>query len=254
MNQRENYWDSKSLRSRFVDDFRDRVEGATLDAVARMIVEIDRPEEVMEVGVRFLSKSLAAGRVDVGLGAAREVGYEADVEFREDEAIPSILGLELPNGSEVLQRVWRSAEPIAYDDVARNPLVEDLRDAFAAVESKAMLAQRLDYRGKPFGVVCVDEVERGRTWSAGEQRFVQRFCEDFFAPLLHFSRRLSGRKKPSPAELEAVRLAARGLSYKEIAAELGKSIRTVEFQLRSARQKTGAANIVDLVRQCEPWL
>lgn len=58
----------------------------------------------------------------------------------------------------------------------------------------------------------------------------------------------------TPAELEVVRLAADGLSYSEIADALNKSIRTVDNQLRSAREKLGARNQVDLVRLAAPLL
>ena len=84
---------------------------------------------------------------------------------------------------------------------------------------------------------------------------MQTFVQRVFAPLLHLNAKLrSPQGRPTPAELAAVRLAARGLSYKEIASALDKSPRTIEAQLRNAKRRTGAANIVDLVRRCQPWL
>ena len=58
----------------------------------------------------------------------------------------------------------------------------------------------------------------------------------------------------SPAELDAIRLAARGLSYKQIAKQLGKSVRTIEHQLRHARQRMDASNQADLIMKCSAWL
>jgi two-component system response regulator FixJ len=54
--------------------------------------------------------------------------------------------------------------------------------------------------------------------------------------------------KLSPREREVLELAARGLTSREIAAELGISPRTVEVHRASVMHKTGAANVADLVR------
>lgn len=51
------------------------------------------------------------------------------------------------------------------------------------------------------------------------------------------------------AEVEAVRLAAHGLTYAEIAQQLQKSVRTIDNQLRSARAKLGARNQIELVQR-----
>ena len=250
--------DSRSLRERFLDNHRGRVASPTLDAVGHMVLEVDRIDRVMEIGLAHLGKSTNSGRVDVGFGSARRRYFSAAAEYVQDAGErPSMMGLKLPNTQEVLQRVWRSRVPVPYDDVANNHSVAPLRDAFAAVEAKAMLAQRLEDGGQSFGIVCVDELDYGRFWTASEQEFLHDFCRNFFGPILNISRQLNAKRntsRPSPAELEAIRMAAQGMGYKEIAVALEKSVRTIEFQLRSARQKTGASNQAELVRLCERWL
>jgi DNA-binding CsgD family transcriptional regulator len=52
----------------------------------------------------------------------------------------------------------------------------------------------------------------------------------------------------SPREQEILRLAARGLTSREIAGELGISPRTVEVHRAAVMHKTGAHNVADLVR------
>jgi DNA-binding CsgD family transcriptional regulator len=91
-------------------------------------------------------------------------------------------------------------------------------------------------------------------------RGVSDFCETFLGPLIGISRRWHEAsryqivKKPTKAELKAIELAANELSYKQIAHELGKSIRTIENQLRSARETLNAVNQAELIRKCEIWL
>lgn len=52
----------------------------------------------------------------------------------------------------------------------------------------------------------------------------------------------------SPREQEVLHLAARGLTSREIAAELGISPRTVEVHRAAVMHKTGAGSVADLVR------
>ncbi|MEO0425199.1 MAG: helix-turn-helix transcriptional regulator [Pseudomonadota bacterium] len=254
-------WDGRALRSHFLDSYVGKFPNQTLDTVGHMLLQVDRTRQVMQVGVAHLARTLKAGRVDIGFGHARHPTYAAAAESFLDEGDdrPSMVDRELPNGHHVIQRVWRSATPVAYDDVPNNAEVAPMREAFAAVHARAMLAQRLavdDHQGA-FGLICVDELDYGRRWKAAEHSLLHEFCSTFFAPILAVSLELSapvGITKPSPAELDAIRLAATGQSYKAIAYSLGKSIRTIETQLRNARQKVGAANQAELVRICEAWL
>lgn len=251
-----NSWDSKTLRTRFLDSNRHLFAQETLNAVAHMLIEIDRHEHVMEIALSYLAQHLAVGRVDIGFGSHRLKLYSTAAEHLADGA-PSMFGIDLPNKSQVLQRVWLSPNPIAYHDIRNNPLIGGLQESFKQVGSRAILAQRLDDEEGAYGIVYIDDLESGRTWQSSEQCFVMQFCQIFLAPVLSISRRINTQQhtdKPSPAELDAVRLAAQGLSYKQIAATLNKSIRTIEFQLRSARSKTGASNQTELVQRCQYWL
>ena len=148
--------------------------------------------------------------------------------------------------------------PVAYDDVAVGNSLGSLKESFLGSGAKAMLAQSLRTSdGKAYAVMCADDMVHRRRWSTQDRATMARFGQTFFGPILGVSRELehpNAGAKPSPAELDAIRLAARGATYKEIADELGKSVRTVEFQLRSARQKMNAANQADLVRRCQHWL
>ncbi|MBF3226145.1 helix-turn-helix domain-containing protein, partial [Pseudomonas aeruginosa] len=49
------------------------------------------------------------------------------------------------------------------------------------------------------------------------------------------------------SEIEVARLVAKGLSYKEIARIRRRSFSTIDHQLRSIRQKTGASSTSALV-------
>ena len=57
-----------------------------------------------------------------------------------------------------------------------------------------------------------------------------------------------------PRERQVLQLIAGGQTCKQIASELGKSVRTIENQLRSARETLNAANQAELISKCEIWL
>ena len=250
-------FEPKRLRARFVDPFIRDLPARTLDAVAHMLFELDRLDRVIDVGLGHLADALGAGRLDISFGTAGAKHFVPHAEVVRGGPWPSLLGLRLPNRHDVFQRVWRRSVPVAYDDVAASDELGDLKTPFLGSGAKAMLAQGLRYNGRVFAVVCADEMHERRRWSSKDKETMARFARTFLGPIVGLSRELMAPTevcKPSPAELDAIRLAARGSSYKEIADSLGKSVRTVEFQLKSARRKVGAANQAELVRLCQAWI
>lgn len=248
----------KQLRARFLDLYVDRVPSRTLDVVAHMLFELDRPERVMNVGLGYLAESLAVGRVDVSFGVPSDRHLIPTGQVRRGGDWPSLIGALLPNRHRVVQQVWKRTDPVAFDDVASNSGLGSLQANFLESGARALLAHSLrSDQGHAFAIVCADDMEEGRVWSADQRATMAEFTRTFYGPILFLCRELSNARshnKPSPAELEAVRLASCGYSYKEIAEQLGKSVRTIEFQLRQARRKTGANNQAELVLRCQPWL
>lgn len=247
----------KQLRARFLDAQVSAVPPATLNAAAHMLFELDRVDRVIDVGLGHLAEALQVGRIDISFGQPQDQELIAHGQVCRGGEWPSLVGTRLPNRHEVFQRVWRRANPVAFDDVADNESLGSLKAAFLSTGARAMLAQSLRGPDGVYAIVCADDMEAGRVWSTGDRATLGRFVHTFLGPILALSRELAAPRsgdKPSAAELDAIRLAAQGRSYKAIAGELGKSVRTVEFQLRSARRKTGAANQAELVRRCQPWL
>jgi len=149
---------------------------------------------------------------------------------------------------------------VVCDNVRDNPLLRDSRRKFESIQSKSILFQRLTLDHDPVGLTCVDFTHEAHVWTPAEVRFMGDFCGTFLGPLIGISRRwhLSSRdqiiNKPTRAELMAIKLAAQGLSYKQIANELGKSVRTIENQLRNAREALNASNQAELINKCSIWL
>ena len=245
-----------TLKRSFVDPLPTKLSKVK-DVAAHLILEIDDPRTQLAIACRFVSEHLDACRVDAGFGNAKDEIWTASVEHRNAaSSAPSIVNLHLPNQSGVVQRVWKSATPVNYQDCLKAPKFAPFRDGFKELRTKSMVVQRLAVDRTKFGIMCVDQTTHARRWKPQEMEFLHDFCRNTLSPLSAIARFRKLQEHPilTKAEFEAVKLAAAGLTYKEIARRLGKSVRTIEHQLRNARQKTGATNQADLVLKCQPWL
>lgn len=254
--------DIRVLRRRFLDEQRHNTPGPLLDCVAHMLLYIDQPDTLLEIALSYLVHSLAASRGDAGVCAPSFPAYIPSAVYLDPRRdAPTMLGVSLPNKHPITQLVWHTDGPVRFEQIEQNPVIGDLREAFISLRSRSMVARRLEHHDTALGVICLDHTEESHIWQPRELALVEDFCQRFLAPILAYSLQLSRRlpvvrgvSSLTSAELDAVRLAAKGLTYNEIAATLNKSVRTVDNQLRSAREKLGARNQIDLVRLSSPFL
>ncbi len=253
----------KRLKDVFLDAKRGEYPPEALNCVAHMILAADDPEEVAAVALEFLVERLGVCRADFGFLTPDEPVYApVAVHYSRASDPPRCDATTYRNQAAVFRRTWRQAAPVACDDVASHPLLEDSRESFRAIKSRSILFQRLAFARRPVGMMCLDTTRRTHVWSEAEKTFISQFSDTFLSPLTAISRRWqlgpdgerAALRQPSPAELAVIRLAAQGLSCGQIGATLGKSVRTIENQLRSARMALGAANRSQLISKCEIWL
>lgn len=252
----------KQLKQTFLDPFRSELPKDQLNCIAHMILVFEDPVEVANVALDYLIDQLGTCRADLGfvkpadtLYAPVTVAYNnATAPLRCDDAVYS-------NKASVLRRTWSQNAPIACDEVASHPYLVDSRAQFIEIESKSILFQRLTFGRAPVGMMCLDFTHHVHQWSTAETNLVANFAKDALGPLAGISCHWKARqgdpaavRKPTEAEMDAIRLAAAGLNYAEIGKQLGKSTRTIENQLRSARMSLQACNRAELVRKCEMWL
>ncbi len=252
---------TKALKQYYLDGNYSSCPDDMLDCVAHMIIAIENPKETVRVALSYMGNHLSACRADAGFAVPTDTIYTPLSEYcNKATRPPSVEKLVLSNQHDVLQRVWRSRSPVKYENVSSNPMLEEVKEVLASIQSKSMLMQRLVWDKDPIGISCVDHTLIEHEWSDDEVEFMQQFCTQFFAPLAGISNYWHNPtmhqmfKKPSESELDAIRLASEGLSYKKIAEQLNKSVRTIENQLRNARLRLNASNQAELIKKCEPWL
>ncbi|MEM9037059.1 MAG: helix-turn-helix transcriptional regulator [Actinomycetota bacterium] len=245
--------DRARLRSSLLDegvgadsprDRRDR------DRAAHMLLRFERPAEVLDLALDHLVAERGCARGDAGFAAARDEVYRPTVVVGEHDGAASVAETPLPNHHPVLQSTWRAPGAVGFDEVQRARSLGELRGLFGDLGSTAMLATSIDVEGLGVGLLCIDEVERARVWTPDDREHVDQFVARWLAPVLGASLvAWARRRRLTRAERQAVELLAVGLSYAEIADELGRSVRTVDNQLRSARRRLDARNAIELVRR-----
>jgi DNA-binding CsgD family transcriptional regulator len=246
----------KQLRKMLLDPQEYAVEPGVRDAAALMILYADSLDALLEQGLMYLCRRLDAARCDGGLGAPTDAVFMATNQAALPGAqVMNVVGLPLPNAHWTTQTAWRSAHPQVFD-LDADPRCVLLRAQPALRDSRQILVQRMAVGSQVLGLVCADQVNERHTWRASDHRALDNWVHQFVSPLvyLHLRARQGIRQEPSAAEKKVIALIARGLSYKAVARELGKSVRTVSNQLTSARAKLGVHNEIDLVRACRYWL
>ena len=258
---REESPSTKTLKKYFIDENVETVPADMLDCVAHMIISIESPKDTVRIALEYMGRSLATCRADAGFATPTDREYSPLSEYcSETSRPPTLEKFVISNQHELMQRVWQQSTPVIYENVETNPLLEGAPEPLLQIKSKSMLMQRLVWDREPIGISCVDHTKQSHIWSDEEVAFMNQFCNLFFAPLAgisnywHFPSMHQMFKRPSDSELAAIRLAAQGMSYKQIADKLNKSVRTIDNQLRNARKRLNASNQIDLIKKCAPWL
>jgi DNA-binding CsgD family transcriptional regulator len=256
MNQDREVATLHKLRHAVLDVHGGIVPPAMLDCGGHMLLYFDEPSAVLRIGLRHLLDRFGATRGAIGLGSPHDPIFRpCAVEMQAGLDVPNVLGFAHPNQDRAIQSVWHSDRPVYYD-VVHDPAMNRLLPIMQNFRTRALMARRLEYRNRSFGLICIDHTEERRCWSQSDLVYLDQFVVNFFAPIISASRFSQPENHVSLTEAEqaVVRLVARGLSCKEIAAELHKSPYTVDNQLRRIRERLGVHNKVELLRACSGLL
>ncbi|MGB4812298.1 MAG: LuxR C-terminal-related transcriptional regulator [Methylophilaceae bacterium] len=251
----------KELKEYFIEANRGIFPSDTLNCVAHLILCIDTPNEISNIALDYLILKLSADRANLGFVETSDKYYKP-ASIRNNHICPTKneAGFVFSNQSKIFQKALKQHSAVVCNDVSVSSLLCDSRVSFESIKSRSMLIQRLTINGKLVGLACVDFTNQQHEWDSKEILFMESFCDTFLGPVLGISQhwykpnKLQSHKKPSTCELAAIRLAAKGLSYKRISNDLGKSVRTIENQLRNARNNLEATNLPELINKCEIWL
>ena len=81
----------------------------------------------------------------------------------------SMMDFEIPvMGNPHAELVLSQDHAVASDDVYKDPLLEGIADIMQQWNMKSILLVRTSYQGKPNGIICLEQCDRFREWTAEE--------------------------------------------------------------------------------------
>lgn len=261
----------RALRQRFFEGSHAVRWRPGRELLAQLLLYLDDPEACWRLTANWVRETLDADRVDGGYGGfVSASGHPRDYVVlaeaqREDQPLPSMLGRVFDARSAVLRAVWDAPLLLPIQDVEQSAVMTgEMRTTLLALGTTAKLAIPIQDGPRPVGMICSDWHSESPRWSGELCLEVARLMRDSLGPLMAASARLamapdnrtapvnSGPMLPdwqalTAAERRVASLVVKGVSYKEIARTLDRSLSTVDHQLRSIRQKLGASSTARLV-------
>jgi DNA-binding CsgD family transcriptional regulator len=218
---------------------------------AEMILAIESPTNCWQVLASAMRIYIDCDRVDAGPCKRSDIAYSPIAQDdRQDVDVTSVLGLSLPNSNPSLQLLWEDKKPFISQNVATDfRLDKSLCRLLQTSGTRDFVSMAISFEGVDVGLICLDHIESSRQWNEEKAANVHSFIQMKAAPILSLAGQMDGSLDLlSPSEREVARLAAQAKSYKVIARTLGKSLSTVDHQLRSIRRKLGVKSHTELVR------
>jgi DNA-binding CsgD family transcriptional regulator len=233
------------------------------ELAAQLLLYLDDPQACWRLTADWLRDTLDADRVDGGFGgfvvAQAHHDYIAVAESqRPTLRLPDVAGRRFDAGNAALRAVWQERDLLAIEDVSREAMPADMRGTLKSIGTAAKIALPVRDGARPVGLLCADWHRSGPRWNAQACLEAARFARDALGTLIGAAQTLAqdapdddapdAWRGLTAAELRVARLVALGLSYKEVARQLDRSLSTVDHQLRSIRRKLGVASTSRLVR------
>jgi DNA-binding CsgD family transcriptional regulator len=224
------------------------------DLAAHMLLHIDDLTGCWSIAANWLRAELSCHRVDTGFGVQTAADYfPGFAEAKScDHDVPSFAGKPVDNRDAMMQAMWREARPLVYADIKHDARVSvRMRQRMSGAKTRSKMAWALRSPDGSFGLICADWTEHLAPVQSGLYDCFEQTVADVLSPVIFVAKEIATRGSAldglTPSEAEVARLVAKGLSYKEIARIRGRSFSTIDHQLRSIREKTGAPSTAALI-------
>lgn len=205
--------------------------------------------DVLGTGLEQICELVDADRADAGFVRSPTDTYQPSVLVARGATRTATFAI--PAADPIVNAVLATDHTVGVFDTATDMPDGPCRSAMLNVGTRTVVVRRLEMDGTVFGLVCIDWTNEPRQVDHQAVELIDIFVASVLTPVLA----LTDQTGPCPprrsgalsgAEMDAVRLAARGLSYADIARQLGKSISTIDHQLLRARRRLGAKNTAQL--------
>ena len=243
------------------------------ELAAQLLLYLDDARMCWQLTADWTRTTLDADRADGGYGGyfaanGAAIAYKAMAESqRLSMPLPPMLGHSFEATEPSIRALWHHTGPTPFSEISQDrAMTPSTRRALLGMGTAAKLALTVSDGGRPIGLLCADWHRAAPRWHADTCNEMAQLSPSTLGPILGAAMRLTrvptahasaaprhagGATQDdllTPAEARVARLVAKGLSYKEVARELGRSLSTIDHQLRSIRQKLGVSSTSRLVR------
>lgn len=250
----------RQLRTRLLDNAAVQDPRAR-DLAAHMLLQLDDLPACWSVATTWLRSELSCQRVDTGFGSSEANEYFPGFAQAKDPNfdVPSFGGTAVYNRDFAMQAMWRDPRPVVFADIKQDSrFTLRLRKRMSGAKTKSKFGWALRTENGGFGLICADWTEQFAPWESGLYDCFERAVTDVLSPIIAVARDIAdwriADESPinsesclTPSEIEVAGLVAQGMSYKEIARTRGRSLSTIDHQLRSIREKLGVPSTSALV-------
>lgn len=241
------------------------------ELAAQLLLYLDDPTACWRLSSQWLRDTLDADRVDAGLGGTAGQDYVVLVECqRPGLGLPSMLGRRIAADELGLRSAWASQGLQLLPCLREQAVLSTpMRNTLLSLGTASKLALTVRSPGVA-GMICADWQHDAPRWPADVVNELRAVTRHVVAPVLSAAQASTQASTPTvtpepsprpaaspaaadplarltPAERHVAQLVARGLSYKEVARSLDRSLATVDHQLRSIRAKLGVRSTARLV-------
>lgn len=245
------------------------------DLAAHMMLHLDDVQACWKIATSWLRQELDCQRVDTGFGRPDAKDYfPGFCEAKDsDFDVPSFGGFAVDNRDPIMQAMWSGSRPVIFADLKQDRRVTPvLRRRMSGARTKSKFGAALRTQKGSYGLICADWTEHLVPNEADLFDCFEQTVQDVLSPIIAVAKHVSDSQSVEPvarhdaisvfhygrpgsgaldaltsSEIEVARLVARGHSYKEIARIRGRSLSTIDHQLRSIRSKMGVASTSNLI-------
>jgi DNA-binding CsgD family transcriptional regulator len=243
------------------------------DLAAHMLLSLDDLPTCWSIATNWLRAELGCHRVDTGFGAQPSRDYFPGFAQAKnaDYDVPSFGGTAVDNRDDAMQAMWLKPRPLIFADIKQDSRINmRLRQRLAGARTKSKFAGALRTGNRSYGLICADWTEHYVPQESALYDCFEQTAVDVLGPIIAVAKAIHDRDQAirhgrpeegavaitpdgvslitlTVSEIEVARLVANGMSYKEIASSRGRSFSTIDHQLRSIRQKTGASSTSALI-------
>lgn len=255
------YVKQRQLRGSLLDQPGSIAHTSARDLASELLLYLDDSKACWMLATNRLRAILSVERVDGGFARPGDRHYHPgqSESLADGEEIPSLNGIAVSNTEAGMRRLWHSPKPVVFRSIREErafgyQLRADLEQTGATTKMAFAL---LDETG-PFALLCADRVKRGEPeWRSWQYELFEEMSKAVLSPILGAALSLSDDASQagsdilgslSKAECRVAELASMGMSYKEVARTLNRSVYTIDHQLRRIREKLGIETHAKLIR------